>query len=71
MNKLEKLMEIEGFEDSLEFMGAYITDSVSPGICKNPGCDYTIEVELDQTKGWCEDCNTQSVVSGMILAGVI
>jgi hypothetical protein len=71
MNKLQTLCEIEGFADELELGEAFVADSVCPGICMNPGCDYTTEVEPDQTRGWCEICGTNTVKSGFILMGII
>jgi hypothetical protein len=50
---------------------AVFSDSVSPGICMNEGCDYTVEVEPDQDRGWCEACGTNTVKSAPILAGII
>jgi hypothetical protein len=41
------------------------------GICTNPDCNYTTEVEPDQTGGWCEECDERSVVSALILAQII
>ena len=70
--KLEELVEIEGFEkDTLAFLQAFSHDSVCPAICMNPGCSYTSELEPDQTEGWCEECDTGSMKSGFVLAGVI
>jgi len=46
-------------------------DSVVPGICTNEGCDFTAEYEPDQDAGWCEECDTGTVASALILAGVI
>lgn len=67
--KAELLMELEGIDDSdLEML---VIDSVVPGICVNPDCDYTCEVEPDQTAGWCEECQQGSVQSLLILLGVI
>jgi hypothetical protein len=43
----------------------------NPGICMNPGCLYTAEVEPDQRQGWCEVCGTTTVRSGIVLAGLI
>jgi hypothetical protein len=37
----------------------------------NPDCDYTTEVEPDQREGWCEECGTGTVRSGIVLAGII
>jgi hypothetical protein len=46
-------------------------DSVAPAICSNEGCDYSTEMEPDQDRGWCEECGTNTVVSCLILAGII
>ena len=54
-----------------EYIDSYALDDVAPGICMNPDCDYTAEVEPDQTEGWCEECCTRSVRSGVVLAGLI
>ena len=68
MSKLTELAKSEGM--TLEGMLEEATlDGVCPGICRN--CDYTTEVEPDQDKGWCENCNTNTVVSCLILAGLI
>jgi len=69
-SKLDKLAEIEGMsiEEMLE-EGTY--DSVARSICINPGCEYTTMMEPDQDRGWCEECNTGSVVSCLVLAGII
>lgn len=55
-SKLQKLAEIEGFDSTFELLEASIADSVCPGICINPGCEYTTEVEPDCTSGYCEEC---------------
>lgn len=70
-DKLQKLAEIEGFGDHMQLLEAFIMDSVCPGICMNPSCNYTDNVEPDSDSGWCEECNTNTVKSAMILAGVI
>jgi hypothetical protein len=69
--KLDRLMEIEGYGDVVDLFAAVLSDSVSPGICINAGCDYTTEVEPDQDRGYCEICRTQTVQSALILAGLI
>ena len=68
---LEKLAEIEGFDDSLEMLEEYGIESVVPGICTTLGCSYTTEVEPDCQEGWCEECQKGTVKSAMILAGII
>lgn len=70
-SKLAQLMEIEGYREITDLFAAVLSDSVSPGICVNPGCDYSTEVEPDQDRGYCENCGTQTVKSALILAGLI
>ncbi len=70
-SKLAVLMEIEGYDDSLSFLEEVSTDSVCPGICINPDCDYTTSVEPDSRSGYCEECGTQTVRSALVLAGII
>lgn len=71
MPKLQRLADLEGYADPMDMLEEASMDSICPGICMNPNCDYTIEVEPDQTKGWCEDCQTNTVKSALVLAGVI
>lgn len=33
--------------------------------------EYTTTVEPDCDSGWCENCETQTVKSALILAGII
>jgi len=70
MSKLEKLAEIEGTDD-FEMLVEASLDSVVPGICTNKDCDYTCSVEPDQDRGFCENCQTQTVKSCLILAELI
>jgi hypothetical protein len=69
-SKLDELAREWGMKTS-EFVEEYALDDVVPGICMNPDCDYTSEVEPDQREGWCEECDTCSVRSGVVLAGLI
>ena len=69
-DKLEALLSNEGL-DLNSFLDEYGLESVVPGICTNDGCEYTTNVEPDQAEGWCELCGTQTVCSGLVLAGVI
>ncbi len=68
-DKLKTLAEYEGFDSVENLLEAASCDSVSPGICTI--CDYTTEVEPDQSEGWCEVCNTGSVRSAQVLAGIM
>lgn len=70
-SKLETLAEIEGYEDVHAMLEAATFDSVAPCICTNPGCDYSEDLEPDQDSGWCPDCNTHTLKSCLMLAGII
>lgn len=70
MNKLKTLAESCGIS-VMQLLEEATFDSVVQGICSNPDCDYTTEVEPDQTQGWCEICDTKTVVSCLSLAGMI
>jgi histidinol-phosphate/aromatic aminotransferase/cobyric acid decarboxylase-like protein len=72
--KLAKLRYIEGFEDENDLFAAAISDSVCPAICcnpDNPACDYTEEKEPDSRDGWCEECQRGTMVSALVLGGII
>jgi hypothetical protein len=69
--KLDQLVDSEGYDSLDDLIAATISDSVSPAICMNEGCDYTAEMEPDQREGWCEVCGSNSVASALVLAGVI
>jgi hypothetical protein len=69
--KLDRLVEIEGYDSFDDLLPAVAADSVCPAICLNDGCDYTAEMEPDQDRGWCEVCGTNTVASALVLAGII
>jgi len=76
MSKINTLLSDWGINTNNEtevdnFMRDCIFDSLNPGICKNNGCDYSTEVEPDQGAGYCEICETTSVVSASLLLGII
>lgn len=65
--KLEALIDTWGLEDENDLATRALVDGVAPGICMNPECDYTTEVEPDQDAGHCEACGTNTVKSGLSL----
>jgi len=69
-SKLDNLVEICGLSVT-SFIEEYALENVVPGICMNPHCDFTAEYEPDQREGWCEECETGSVRSGLVLASLI
>ena len=52
--KLMQLCEVEGYKNAHDLIEAVWCDSVCPAICMTEGCDYTAEMEPDQTEGYCE-----------------
>lgn len=70
-SKLDTLIEVEGFNDLPEALEEWSSDSVVPGICVNADCDNIEDVEPDCRDGWCGACSTNTVKSGLVLAGVI
>jgi hypothetical protein len=71
MTKAEQLAEDFGYESTMECMEDTFNDGTIPGICTNPDCDYSTDVEPDQEHGWCEVCGTGTVASIQILEGMI
>ena len=69
--KLAKLLAAEGYDAFEELAEAVFSDSVSPAICIDADCDYTTEMEPDQDRGYCEACGGNTMVSGLMLAGLI
>jgi hypothetical protein len=59
--KLAKLIEIECYDSVEDLMGAVFSDSVSPAICMNAGCNFTCEMQPDQDAGYCEECHTNTM----------
>jgi hypothetical protein len=48
-----------------------LSDTLCPAICMTEGCDHVNEVEKDQDEGYCESCGGQTMVSALVLAGLI
>lgn len=69
--KLMKLCEVEGVESLDDLLAMSIADSVCPAICMTEGCDYTTAMEPDQEEGYREACGGNTVVSVLVLAGLI
>ena len=69
--KLMKLCDIEGFENVEDVLFSSITDSVCPAICMTEGCEHTAELEQDSREGYCEACGGNTMVSALVLAGLI
>ena len=70
-DKMQELCDIEGVADEIEYLEEFGHDTIAPGICTNPSCDYTISVEQDCGNGWCGLCKTFTVKSGIMILGII
>jgi hypothetical protein len=70
MSKLQQLADMEGIP-VLEMLEEATFDSIAPGICTRPDCDFTTEVEPDQRLGLCEYCEAHTVKSCLVIAGLI
>jgi hypothetical protein len=69
--KLMKLCDAEGLDSLEDLLQTAATDSVCPAICMTEGCDHTAEMEPDQHQGFCEACGGNTLVSALVLAGLI
>lgn len=69
-NKLNDLLSIEGLDQN-GFLEKYGNDDVVPGICMVSGCYYTVNYEPDSRSGWCDECETNTVQSGLVLIGIL
>jgi hypothetical protein len=60
--KLKKLMESEGYSELDDLLSAVVGDSVSPAICIEPTCNFSTEMEPDQTRGYRGPCLARTII---------
>ena len=70
-SKLMQVCEAEGFASIDDLLAVLVADSVCPAICMKEGCDYIAPMESDQEEGYCEKCNNNTMVSVLVLVGII
>jgi hypothetical protein len=70
-SKLMKVCEVEGFATVDDLVALTVADSVCAAICMTEGCDYVAPMESDQEEGYCEKCSGNTMVSVLVLAGLI
>ena len=66
---LRQAADAYGYESIQDMYAAAVCDSVSPAICRE--CGYTTDMEPDQDRGWCDECEKNTVVSVLVLGGLI
>jgi hypothetical protein len=70
-SKLMMVCESEGFASIDDLLALVAADSVCPAICMSEGCDYIAPMESDQENGYCEKCSGNTMVSVLVLVGLI
>ena len=60
---LEALAESTDPDVIYAFLEVYIIDGIVPCICANGDCGYSTDLESDSREGYCEECETHSVIS--------
>jgi hypothetical protein len=69
--KLRTVAQSLGYLHPLDLLYHYLDHQVVPGICTNEPCDCIANVEYDTEAGLCTNCNTFTVQSVLVIAGVI
>jgi len=74
-HKLAKLLQDMGYTGVDAFTTAFVEQGVSSGemmgICMNKKCNYTTDCEEDAKENSCDECETNSLVSALVLANLI
>lgn len=68
--KINKLCQEWGYISYINMMKDYQPENMSPGICMNENCNFTDDVEHDQSNGFCEVCEEKTVASIFAIIGV-
>ena len=61
--KFSELIEAEGAESIEVLVAAMLSDSVSPAICTNEGCNLTCEMEPDQAPATARSAQQLNAIS--------
>lgn len=70
-NLLVIAQEAEGFLTVIDMLEAACADVQCPGVCVECREYVAMDVEPDQDRGWCENCEKPTVKSVLVLAGMI
>ena len=69
--KMRMLAEDYGYDSVDEMANESMYESCIPAICMNLDCNATFGMEPDQDRGWCSECETNTVKSIYVLMGEI
>jgi hypothetical protein len=69
--KLMTVCEAEGFATIDDLFVLLVTDSLCPAICMTEKCNHIAQLESDQREGYCEKCGGNTMISVLVLAGLI
>ena len=69
--KIEQLAQDCGYLSVVEMLEENLHKTMVPAICMEDGCNYSTDMEKDQTKGWCEICEKNNVQSCFEIEGLI
>jgi len=61
---LKRICDAEGLPIE-DLITELMSDSISPGVCRE--CGYVTEIEQDNENGYCEECDTNTVVAATML----
>lgn len=70
-SKLRRLAVLEGYDNVTDLLEENALEYIVPGICMNEECEETYNYEPDQNGGYCEVCETNTVVSCVVLSDLI
>ena len=69
--KLLTLAKAEGFENVDDMVTSVAMNGVVPAICMTPDCDHVEGMEPDQARGWCPECEDNTMKSCLVLKGLL
>jgi len=68
--RLYSLAKAHGYKSTTDMLTAASARGIAPALCENEGCNRLAEMEPDQTAGWCDQCNKNTMVSCLVIAGI-
>lgn len=70
--KLQRIAADEGFADVESLLAWAAREASCPGICVDPDCGRSCShIEPDQRHGYCDHCGGETIVSCLVLAGLL